>query len=102
MARGAPQAEGKLAPEINNADALHELLDLENSKFCKYVQHPKKKEDVVGGVGGVAASPAGGEGNEGTAMKVYLTKKERKRIRRTTRMERERCLCVGYGGLYSG
>lgn len=93
MARGAPQAEGNLAPEINNADALHELLDLENSKFCKYVQHPKKKEDVVGGVGGaaaVAASPAEGGGEEATAMKVYLTKKERKRIRRTTRMERER------------
>lgn len=90
MARGAPQAEGKLAPETNNAEALHELLDLENSKFCKYVQHPKKKEDVGAGAGWAGASSAGGEGDEATAMKVYLTKKERKRIRRTTRMERER------------
>lgn len=40
------------------------------------------------GTGGGAG--AGGGEEAGEAMKVYLTKKERKRIRRTTRMERER------------
>lgn len=81
-----------MTPEASTSETLYGLLELENAKTFKYVQHPKKTEEAVtgagtGGEGGGAA--AGGEGVS-LAMKVYLTKKERKRIRRTTRMERER------------
>ena len=44
---------------------------------CRYVQHP------------VAVKALGGEKPE-QPLPMYLTKKERKRIRKTTREERER------------
>ncbi|CAM9894544.1 unnamed protein product [Ascophyllum nodosum] len=87
------EAGGKLAPETNNVEALYEFLKLENSKFYAYVQHPKKQEAAVTAsavAGGKATGTGGVDVGEEAAMKVYLTKKERKRIRRTTRMERER------------
>ena len=93
MRRSSPQAGGKLAPETNDVEALYEFLKLENSKFYAYVQHPKKQEAAVTAsavAGGKATGTGGVDVGEEAAMKVYLTKKERKRIRRTTRMERER------------
>ena len=53
-----------------------ELLNAENCRTLKYIQHP------------VPIKPLGGE-KEPEPLKMYLTKKERKRIRRTTRHERE-------------
>lgn len=88
-----------------STETLYGLLKLENAKTFKYVQHPKPTQAAPapsaagsaaaeGGAGGqgaaAGAGAAGGDGGDAAAMKVYLTKKERKRIRRTTRMERER------------
>ncbi|CAN0196718.1 unnamed protein product, partial [Ectocarpus fasciculatus] len=97
------KAAGKLEAEAGNTDALYPVLLLENAKTFKYIQHPKKPLEeeaaataaaaaAVGGGDGKAAGGAGADGSDAAAMKVYLTKKERKRIRRTTRMERERCV----------
>jgi U4/U6 small nuclear ribonucleoprotein PRP3 len=58
-------------------EALYDRMASENSNTLMYVQHPPKLDGVA-----PAAETVG-------AMKVYLTKKERKRIRRQTRRERE-------------
>ncbi|CAN0448174.1 unnamed protein product, partial [Ectocarpus sp. 8 AP-2014] len=100
------KAAGKLEAEACTTDALYPVLLLENAKTFKYIQHPKKPLEeeaaaaagaaaaaaAVGGGDGKAAAGGGADGSDAAAMKVYLTKKERKRIRRTTRMERERCV----------
>ncbi|CAN0314410.1 unnamed protein product, partial [Ectocarpus sp. 4 AP-2014] len=100
------KAAGKLEAEACTTDALYPGLVLENAKTFKYIQHPKKPSEeeaaatagaaaaaaAVGGGDGKAAAGGGADGSDAAAMKVYLTKKERKRIRRTTRMERERCV----------
>ena len=53
-----------------------EYLLLENNKFYKFVQHP------------IPVKPLGGE-KIITTIPMYLTKKERKKIRKSTRAERE-------------
>lgn len=85
----------KLEPEAASTEALYPLLQLENAKTFKYIQHPKKPEEpeqTPAGVTSAAGEVGAGTGDGGatSAMTVYLTKKERKRIRRTTRLERER------------
>jgi U4/U6 small nuclear ribonucleoprotein PRP3 len=64
----------------SKASALNDdycLLAIVNSKTYKYVQHP------------VAIKPLGGE-KAVVPLPMFLTKKERKRIRKQTREERER------------
>lgn len=58
-----------------NADHLS-LLDISNSKTYRYVQHP------------ISVKPLGGEKAQ-LPLPMFLTKKERKRIRKTTRLEKE-------------
>ena len=53
-------------------------LNIENSRTYKLVQHP------------VPVKPLGGESKSIDVLPVYLTKKERKRIRRKARMVRSR------------
>lgn len=95
------QAAKNLTPEQEGLDFLYSNLDLENAKTFKYVQHPKKPQEGSSGEkgGGAADGGAGAEvandGGAAAAMKVYLTRKEQKRIRRTTRMERERRVFCG-------
>lgn len=52
------------------------LLDLENNKTYKYIQHP------------VPVKPLGGK-EKPIILKTYMTKKELKKLRKSTRRERE-------------
>lgn len=58
-------------------EEFYKLLTLKNSKTFKYVQHP------------VAPKPLTGDPGEERPLPVYLTAKERKRIRKKAREERE-------------
>ena len=62
----------KAAQQEDNSALLH----YQNCRTFKYIQHP------------VPIKPLGGE-HTAEPLKMYLTKKERKRIRRTARHERE-------------
>ncbi len=56
----------------------YSYFNLTNNKTFKYVQHP------------VPVKPLGGLNDQPVALSVYLTKKERKRLRRKAREEREK------------
>ncbi|CAM9740533.1 unnamed protein product [Chrysoparadoxa australica] len=72
------KADGSLAPEKATTEALYAAAKLQHCRFYKYVQHP------------VATRGAGEKAQAEVAMPVFLTKRERKRIRRQARLEKQR------------
>ncbi len=71
------KSAGKLPPSACTTEALYNACTLEACSTHKYVQHPPPSV-------GYASTPV-----NGSAIPVYLTKRERKRVRRQNRMEKE-------------